>query len=145
MKNAAGTGFTGWALSICLCLSQWMSAQNSIIKGRIYDAQTFEDVSHVNILIRNHQGEVITSITSGYNGKYSTDSIEPGVYRIEVYGREFEKMVVNNLVAQESRVALFDIPLERKKVEVAKKEGSGSSDIIEMLGGIVKNAALKGF
>ena len=149
MKNAGRTGLAGWVLSICMCFAQLVSAQSSLIKGRIYDAGTFTDVSHVNILIRNDDGDVITSITSNYNGRYETDSIEPGTYRMEIFSRDFEKMVVNNLVLQPSKAAVFDIPLERKKEETVEggntnHKSSKSSDILEMLGGIVKSAALNG-
>ncbi|HAD97866.1 MAG TPA: hypothetical protein DCG19_10700 [Cryomorphaceae bacterium] len=146
MKNGARTGLAGWALSICVCFSQLVSAQSSIIKGRIYDAETFSDVSHVNVLVRDENGNVITSITSNYNGLYSTDSIEPGTYRIEAFSREFEKSIVHKLVVQPAKASVFDIPLERKKEETAREEDKKNpkSDILEMLGGIVKSAALSG-
>lgn len=149
MKNVGRTGLAGWVLSICICFSQLLNAQSSLLKGRIYDAVTFADVSHVNILIRNDNGDIITSITTNYSGLYQTDSIEAGTYRMEVLSRDYEKIVVSKLVLQPSKAAVFDIPLEYKKEETSASreddEDTQSKDILEMLGGIVKNAALSGF
>lgn len=149
MKNGIGTGLAGWIVSISILIVSNIHAQSAMIKGRVYNAHTFEEVSHVNILVRDTEGAIITSITTGSNGRYHTDSLEPGHYRIEIRSRYFETAIVNNMVLQVARAAILDVALtpvtdEKPASETQPQHDKPSNELFEILGGVLKNVALGG-
>ena len=121
-----------------------MQAQNAILKGRVYNLQSLENVNHANVVLKNSVGAVITSITTGYDGYYSTDSLQAGAYRIEIKARGYIPYEINNVALQTGHAITFDIALspEMQAQEVSGKTAKEEKvSFGNILGSIFKLAA----
>ena len=153
-----------WAVLILgLLLSQVFNAQNAVLQGRIYSRLSFENISHANVVLRNNEGMVVTSLTTGLDGRYQTDTLEPGTYKIEVYAREFESEVIDIVFLQPGKTARIDISMSSKNSteEMVFNETNETSEgeaetetenkpekkfkLFEILGDIMKTSAIAAF
>lgn len=124
--------------------------QSALLKGRVYSAGSFENIAHANVLIKNGEGLLVTSITTGYDGRYQTDSIEPGAYRLEINTREFGVHVINNVYLQEGKAANIDVALQQAEEPIASEEKTPETEdkkptLLDILGGIFKTSLAGGF
>lgn len=154
MKNAVNKGL--WiAMLFCIEIGL-LTAQSAKLKGRIYCANSFENVSHANVVIKNGEGLIVTSITTGYDGRYETDSIEPGAYRLEVHSKEYTNVAMNNIYLQPGKIVNVDIAMdndaklvaEQETAEAERKPAPGTENkpgFLDVLGGILRRQIAGGF
>lgn len=152
----------GVFLIIGLFFSFGLISQNAVLEGRIYSRESFENISHANLILKNSEGLVVTSITTGFDGRYKTDSLKAGAYKIEVFAREFETEAIEIVYLQEGRMSRIDISMSKKSSsgvsqievtedEVAKDDSGEESEkpekkfrLFEILGDIVKTGMIAG-
>lgn len=149
MKNAANRFRLPIIILLVFANALSSLAQNALLRGRIYDAESFENIAHVNVVIKNGEGLIITSITTGYDGRYQTDSIDPGAYRIEISSKDFEQLEMNNIFLQEGKVANFDFSLEKaappqEEAVADESEEKSKINLGKILGGIFKTTLAGG-
>ncbi len=151
----------GVFLIIGLFISLGFFAQNAVLEGRIYSRESFENISHANLILRNSDGMVVTSITTGFDGRYKTDSLEAGAYKIEVFSDEFVSETIEVVYLQPHKSSRIDISMSAKShavnsedepTEVVSSEeyNPGSEKpakkfkLFEILGDIVKTGVIAG-
>lgn len=149
----------GVFLIIGLFFSLGFIAQNAVLEGRIYSRESFENISHANLILRNGEGLVVTSITTGFDGKYQSDSIEAGAYQIEVFSEEFVSESIEIVYLQPNKTARIDISMlvkketqEAKVSDVEITEGNSETEekpekkskFFKILGDILKTGMIAG-
>lgn len=160
MKNAVRK--RGVFLIIGLFFSFGLISQNAVLEGRIYSRESYENISHANLILKNSEGLVVTSVTTGFDGRYETDSLKAGAYKLEVFAREFETEAIKIVYLQEGKAARFDISMSRKRVVQVNEPAPVKPDItqgespdqeqpekkfriFEFLGDIMKTGAIAAF
>lgn len=95
-------------LLVCLLGSLNICAQNGIIQGRIFDPVNNESIPFANIVIQG----TTNGTTSDIDGKYKIESLEPGLYNLQVSYVGYETKVVYEIQVTNSRTAFVDIEME---------------------------------
>ena len=149
----------GAFLIIGLIFSIGLFGQSAVLEGRIYSRESFENISHANIILRNSEGLVVTSITTGLDGKYATDSLEPGAYALEVYSRYHKTEHIKVVYLQPGQLSTIDISMssgdtkslsEAPTSETPSKETQPEEEsekkfkLFEFLGDILKTSVVAG-
>lgn len=147
MKNAEFLRLCVVCIFTCSCMSIY--AQNSLLSGRIYFAESRENVAYANVLLKNMEGGIITSVTSGLDGKYSTDSISPGAYVLEIYIAEHDQVELPNVILQPGKATRIDIPIrsgqKEEPTDLVQEEQTENKGLVDILGGILKVGLAAGF
>lgn len=153
----------GVFLIMGLFFSLGFIAQNAVLEGRIYSRESFENISHANLVLLNNEGLVVTSITTGFDGRYQTDSLESGAYKVEVFSEEFVAETIEIVYLQPNKTARIDISMSARPktavagIEVSEPETDGDGDnseteekpekkfrLFEILGDLVKTGMIAG-
>lgn len=143
MKNAVGISVK--TLFLLLLIPFEITAQLCVLKGRIFNAEDRTGVRLATIQLLDEQGAMITSISSGFNGFYETDSLELGGYYLQIAADGFEpiKMQPIRLMGRKSQIDIALVVLE-KQVEEGKKEKK-KNPFTGILGGVIKSYVSGGF
>ena len=143
MKNAVGISVK--TLFLLLLIPFEITAQLCVLKGRIFNAEDRTGVRLATIQLLDEQGAMITSISSGFNGFYETDSLELGGYYLQIAADGFEpiKMQPIRLMGRKSQIDIALVVLE-KQVEDGEKEKK-KNPFTGILGGVIKSYVSGGF
>ena len=138
-----------------LCLAFYLlllniNAQSALLKGRIYSASDFQNISHANVVVKNSEGLIVTSITTGFDGRYKTDSIDAGAYMMEITSSDYEDVRMTNIYLQPGKLANVDVALKEpskssSKEQVQNKKEDKNPRLLDILGGILKTGIAGGF
>lgn len=128
-------------LSIFLSSTLNISAQNCAISGRIYSSETKKGILQASLLILDEDGAMITGISSGFNGKYSTDSLPSGLYYMNVKAAGFAdiELLPIRLLGKDCKIDLA--MLNANKSGKKEKESSTNATVMPA----IFQAALKNF
>ena len=133
-------------LLIALLIPVEMMAQLCVLKGRIYNAEDRSGVRLATIQLLDEQGALITSISSGFNGFYETDSLEIGGYYLKVAAAGFVQvdMQAIRFMGEKAQIdiALVKDPTVPTEEKPAKKKKNPFAGI---LGGVIKSYVSGGF
>lgn len=146
----------GICLMIGLFFSLGFNAQNAVLEGRIYSRQSFENISHANLILKNSDGLVVTSITTGYDGYYKTDSLNAGAYRLEVLCKDHQLKNHKIVYLQSGKSVRMDISMdetedsekqagEKLPPGITREKERKNLRFFEVLGDIVKTGMIAGF
>ena len=94
----------------------WASAQNGVIKGRIFDEANNEGIPFANIII---VGTNVGS-TSDLDGNFTITGIEPGFVRLQVSYVGFESVVSRDISVSNAKTAFIDIPLKASSTALSE-------------------------
>jgi hypothetical protein len=122
----------GVFLIIGLFFSFGLISQYAVLEGRIYSSESFENISHANVILKNSDGLVVTSITTGFDGRYKTDSLKAGAYQIEVFAKEFETQAIEIVYLQEGKAATIDISMSKKALAEVSEPLAADPEITPM-------------
>ena len=94
------------------CVSAFGQGQGySSIRGSIKDPQG-SVVAGATVTLTNPATNLQRTTTSNESGQYAFESIQPGVYRVEVEAKGFKKSVLNDVGALVSKVTELDVNME---------------------------------
>ena len=115
---------------LCLLTASTLNinAQNCAISGRIYSSETKKGILQASLLILDEDGAMITGISSGFNGKYSTDSLPNGLYYLNVRADGYEsiELLPLRLLGTDSKIDLAMLKSGKSKESKADKESDGT-------------------
>jgi len=94
------------------------SAQNSSIKGRVYNSINNEEIPFAGILIEGTKKIAQSDI----NGNFRIDSLVPGVYNVICDYAGFKKVVLYEITVTSARPTLLDIPMEEEAAKLNEVE-----------------------
>ncbi len=83
------------------------SAQNGLIKGKVFNKVSNEPVPFSSIIIQG----TTTGTTSDENGVYEIKNLQPGQYNLEATFVGFEKLVIYEIQVTNARTAFVDFAL----------------------------------
>lgn len=95
-------------LAFTLLLSQQISAQNGVVKGRVFDEANNEGIPFANVIIL---GTTVGS-TSDLDGNFIITGIEPGFIRLQVSYVGYETTVSRDISVSNAKTAYIDLPLK---------------------------------
>jgi|GEM_PF-2813590 len=128
---------------LCLLTASTLNinAQNCAISGRIYSSETKKGILQASLLILDEDGAMITGISSGFNGKYSTDSLPSGLYYLNIRANGYEniELLPLRLLGKDSQIDLA--MLKTGKSEESKAEEKSKGTVVPA----IFQAALKNF
>ncbi len=118
-----------------------INAQNCAISGRIYSSETKKGILQASLLILDEDGAMVTGISSGFNGKYSTDSLPSGLYYLNIRADGYEsiELLPLRLLGKNSKIDLA--MLKKTKSEEGKTEKEQDGTVVPA----IFQAALKNF
>jgi hypothetical protein len=118
------------SLYLCLLTASTLNiyAQNCSISGRIYSSETKKGILQASLLILDEEGAMVTGISSGFNGRYSTDSLPSGLYYLNVRAAGFENIerLPLRLLGKNSNIdlAMLNTKDAKKEKSETKKEAT---------------------
>ncbi len=107
-----------FSVLICLIVPLWLSAQNGVIKGRVFDLRTNEPLPFTNIII---YGTNIGS-TSDLDGNFSFFGVEPGFKRLVATQVGYEPFTSEDFLVTNARTTYVEIGMKPKKIELSAVE-----------------------
>ncbi len=93
---------------------QFLSAQNGIIQGRVYNSINNEGVPFAEVLIKG----TTTGTTTDIDGNYIIENLEPGLYNLVITFIGFQEKSVFEIQVTNSKPALMDIALSESAEEL---------------------------
>lgn len=115
---------------LCLLTASTLNinAQNCSISGRIYSSETKKGILQASLLILDEDGAMITGISSGFNGKYSTDSLPSGLYYLNVRANGYEsiELLPLRLLGKDSNIDLAMIKTGKSKESKTEEKSNGT-------------------
>jgi hypothetical protein len=115
---------------LCLLTASTLNinAQNCAISGRIYSSETKKGILQASLLILDEDGAMITGISSGFNGKYSTDSLPSGLYYLNIRADGYEsiELLPLRLLGKDSKIDLAMLKTIKSKESKAEEESNGT-------------------
>ncbi|MBS2213813.1 TonB-dependent receptor [Carboxylicivirga mesophila] len=112
-----------WSLS--------MLAQTGVIKGRVVDAQSNEDIPFANVALLEN-GEILTGTVTDRNGHFKLDKINAGNYSITVSFLGYDAKEINEIsITQNDRVAdLKSVALSSSSVSIEGVEVTATAQTV---------------
>lgn len=93
---------------ILFCQTLFYAQNTGNIKGKVLDANLKEPLPGVNIIIEG----TYYGAASDFNGNYSIEKIDPGVYTVKATLIGFKQIVFTGIEVQENKSTLLDINME---------------------------------
>jgi len=91
-----------------------LNAQESNIKGRVYDKNNNQPLPFVNVVINNST----FGATTDTNGYYKITSVPPGTYTISCSYLGFKTLTLFEIVVTTTKPTIIDFPLEENAKEL---------------------------
>ncbi len=83
---------------LSLLLVQALAQQQSgSLKGTVTDAQSGEAIVFVNVILRDTLSNLVTGVTTDFDGKYLIKTIPPGYYTVEASFVGYNKLSTNSI------------------------------------------------
>jgi hypothetical protein len=101
---------------LCLCLG--LSAQTGSIKGRVFNIKNNDPLPFTNIII---SGTSIGSV-SDLDGNFLFTGLKPGYIKLEASAIGFEKIMTEEILVTNSKVASLDIAMKEIAVQISGVE-----------------------
>lgn len=101
-----------------LCFSVGVFAQTGSIKGRVYNIKNNDPLPFTNIII---SGTTIGS-TSDFDGNFIFTGLNPGYVKLEASSIGFEKIMTEEILVTNSKVASLDISMKEIGVQLGGVE-----------------------
>lgn len=134
------------ALLLLLILPAFIPAGSSIIKGKITDSQTGEEVSFANIELLQ-QGARVAAATADINGEYKFSSLAAGAYDLKVTAVGYQSLekkgivitdkqtLIQDLILKASTQTLNEVVISSPKLELRKESYNAAPLHINASGG----------
>ena len=106
-----------------LCLSVGVFAQSGSIKGRVFNIKNNDPLPFTNIII---SGTTIGS-TSDLDGNFIFTGLNPGYIKLEASSIGFEKIMTEEILITNSKVASLDIAMKEIAVQISGVEITAST------------------
>ena len=106
-----------------LCFSVGVFAQTGSIKGRVYNLKNNDPLPFTNIII---SGTTIGS-TSDLDGNFIFTGLNPGYIKLEASSIGFEKIMTEEILITNSKVASLDIAMKEIAVQISGVEITAST------------------
>ena len=106
-----------------LCLSVGVFAQSGSIKGRVFNIKNNDPLPFTNIII---SGTTIGS-TSDLDGNFIFTGLNPGYVKLEASSIGFEKIMTEEILITNSKVASLDIAMKEIAVQISGVEITAST------------------
>lgn len=138
MKNAVSNSVL--IVFVLIFIPLEIFAQLCVLKGRVFNAEDRSGIRLSTIQLLDEQGAMITSISSGFNGFYQTDSLELGGYYLQIAADGFEPIEMQpiRLMGEKAQIDIALVELmEKPKVE-DEPEKKKKNPFTNILGGVIK-------
>ena len=105
-----------------VCLYFGVSAQTGSIKGRVFNLKNNEPLPFTNIII---SGTTIGSV-SDFDGNFSFTGLQPGYIKLEASSVGFERIITEEILITNAKVASIDIAMKEVAVQITGVEITAS-------------------
>lgn len=135
-----------FALQFLLGFTESLMAQNAVLCGRIYDAANHEGIRLANVQLLDEDGAMLLSISSGFNGKYQTDSLPQGPYYLVISAEGYAgvKLQAIRITQGTTRIAIGLSKATDAAEAEKKKNKSTEKSVFGLLENVLKVAVAGG-
>lgn len=81
------------------------------IKGKIMDSSTLEAVPFAKIELKDINQNLIRTVSSDFDGKFSFENVSPGVYNLVTHHVEFKTTIIKEVKVEAEKITFIDIKL----------------------------------
>lgn len=144
MKNAVVPLL--FALQILLGFTESLMAQNAVLCGRVYDATNHQGIRLANVQLLDEDGAMLLSISSGFNGKYQTDSLPQGPYYLVISAEDYVGVDLQpiRITQGTTRIAIGLSKATNAEEAKQKKKENTEKSVIGLLENVLKVAVAGG-
>ncbi|MFO8129492.1 MAG: TonB-dependent receptor [Bacteroidales bacterium] len=105
---------TIWILALLFFWHSGLTAQNGVIKGRIFNINTNDPIPFANIVLYDQQ----TGSTSDLDGNFIITGLEPGFYKLAASAIGFRTRITEEMQVTNARPVFVDVGMEPATVEL---------------------------